>query len=271
MALSGRLRFWRDIVFPLGGVGLIVGAVALVMWQEEAASEPDQQMQVGSFLVHYAEGDADEARALAEDASRFIDALHRVYGDLIGALSLPAERCELTFYGPAVVLSQGGLTAGYYRRGSCHVVVRLEHAGDSPSLVLRHELAHLALNRGGGKHWAPLPYWLSEGLAQWFEGASLVRVGSEVPAPRLTENQRGLSLAALLGARRQGHLGPRDLVFYQRAHWLVDRLIALKGRQFWSFVRLARNRRVSRHEFETLFGALEPLDRALSNANAPEP
>ncbi len=80
---------------------------------------------------------------------------------------------EMRTVEPAAYLGKGKLTlGGYFQRTPDHdlILLRLSAPGDThPYRIIYHEYTHLVTSRGE----VPLPVWLSEGLAEFYESTEI--------------------------------------------------------------------------------------------------
>jgi tetratricopeptide (TPR) repeat protein len=225
----------KSICFLLA---LCLGGMALQAIQTVAAKDSWISVRSKNFTLI---GNADEKdiRKVAAQLEQFREAVSRLFDQPKRKFTPPITVVVFRddeSYTPFKPLYQGrpSEVSGYFQssNGAIYITLTADWRASNPYAIIFHEYVHFLTNDA----FAPLPTWLSEGLAEYYssfeatKGGRKITVGKSIPSRiRLLREGKLFPLAALLAVNHDSPLyndADKKSIFYAQSWALVHYLMA---------------------------------------------
>ena len=251
---GGRRALWA--IAPIAVIALTIGALRVGGALMHQADLPDNfsTRSQGNFEVFYPEERGDDADQIVRDGAAFLRAAPSAWGDRLGGLEPPPGKVRLTLFRDGAELtrfasdtlkedlSQNG---GYFDTATLEIALVLSKRRDDNSLGIHHELAHMLIQRGGGRFGSKMPPWLSEGLAVWMETANPAKPDGPAPVSmwvKMVCVATGTPTLNQLTATDSGAFtSSGNEVAYAYSNLLVHFLLEQRASDFWVYARRTRS------------------------------
>lgn len=241
---------------PIAVIALTIGALRVggaLLHQADLPHNFATRSQ-DNFEVFYPEERGDDADQIVRDGVAFLRAAPRAWGDRLGGLDPPPGKVRLTLFRDGTELTQFASdtlkedlsqNGGYFDTATLEIALVLSKRRDDNYLGIHHELAHMLIQRGGGRFGSKMPPWLSEGLAVWMETADPAKPDGPAPVSMWVQMvcvATGTpSLSRLTATNSGAFTASGNEVAYAYSNLAVHFLLELRAPEFWATARRTRS------------------------------